>query len=160
MDSEYLEQALSLFERFSGISFSVTKREEVLRNHVRGVVLTHSPVVELLSFEGRTDNGGFFFNYKEIFGTTEWQTIDSSHVHISDYRNKKAVTFPPSIFGTPYTEVRVTYLSGISTLPEDVQTSIKQIAELLQSGEITMWNAFLPVEILDVIEKYRKEENA
>jgi hypothetical protein len=160
-DPEMIERAEAIFERLLGYPLLETEHTETLKYMPGGVSIKNVPVHSLVRIRARTSDGGhYFFDYGRHFGSTDWIEIDPTHVLLFKTSQFASVTLPPSIFGTPYEEVEIIYRAGLKEAPVQVQHAIVQIAKMLVNGEIDEWHCFLPDEVLDVIESYRKEESA
>jgi hypothetical protein len=132
--------------------------EEIVRISPVGFPLKNIPVVKIISVYGKTSQSGIF-EYGKFFGSTDWIELDTNDIVVHTKDDLISLSLPPSLFGTPYEEAKIKYVAGIAETPHDVEEVILEIARLLNAGEIDEWRCFLPVEILDVIEKYRKGAN-
>lgn len=151
--TEVYESAVTIFERSLGYSLvtgTYTQREN--RAHL-GIKLKHSPFVRLTSVRATTSNWVF----GHAFGNMDWVDIDPSHVGIHTRGTQAVLALPPTLFGTEYEDAEVTYEAGLQDVPQDVQDAVREIATLLEKGEISEWNCILPVHVIDVIQQYRKE---
>lgn len=148
-----LERAEAIFERSIGYKIKLDTYTKTLNYGLDGAVIRNDKVIEILSIRAKASSWVF----ESFFGQTEWTDIDLAHVvtHMKD--GFLYVNLPPTLFGTPYSEVEITYVAGYESVPEDMVDAIREIESLLVSGQITEWNCILPVSVLDVVNKYRKE---
>ncbi|HDR8003424.1 TPA: hypothetical protein QCY70_004939 [Bacillus cereus] len=152
---DYLERAEALFNRYVGRKVKAERYSEQLRyDGAMGAKLSQTPVVRIVSVKAKTSN----WDYNDFFGDTKYIDIDLDQVSLEAKGEATHITLPPTMFGTDYSDVEVEYIAGLEEIPQDVTAAIKEIASLLRTGQITEWNCILPVSIIDVIDKYRKEE--
>jgi hypothetical protein len=148
-----LERAELLFERYVGYKIQLNTYTEVLHYGDKGAVIRDDKVIEILSIRAKAAAWVF----ENFFGGTEWEDIDLAQTVIHEKDGYLYINLPPTLFGTAYSEVEVTYISGHQSVPDDMLDAIQEIESLLKQGVITEWNCILPVSVLDVINKYRKE---
>lgn len=152
--SSELELAKAIFERRVGYRvFHHTVREEAPYQPF-GVELKQTPVIRLVSVQARANH-----IYDGIFGQTDWVEIPVNQVVLHRKDDRAAITLPPTVFGTPYSAVRITYEAGLTTLPADIEEAVQMIAQGLRTGEIDPSSSSLPVPVLEVISRYRKGAN-
>lgn len=148
--------AKEILERLIGRPiFHATITEEILYHSRYGGQLTRTPVLKLISVEGRTRDWGNSV-LGSAFGSTDWTVIPLENVTLHQSDTKAAVTLPPTIFGTPYNQVRVQYEYGLKDLPSDLKQSVAIIAEGIERGDIDHLKCNLPVEVMEIIYKYGK----
>lgn len=152
---EFMDRAKAIFERFVGYRIE----EDIYIEETRCVdnntpLLKISPVQEIISVKAKAKH-----LHSRFFGSTDWVNIDHGHFVIHKQEDKVAISLPPTLFGTEYSQAIVTYKAGLKIVPDDVTTALNEIASLLENGSITEWNCMLPVSVLDVIHRYRKEDN-
>lgn len=148
-----LDRAQSLFERYIGYKFELSTYTAVVVYSERGAILNSTNVSSIISVRARASEWG----YVQYFGNTNWIDISMEHVVIHDKDGRPHLVLPPTMFGTDYSEIEVTYVAGYERIPDDIIFAIREIEQLLGDGTITEWNCILPVTVLDVINKYRKE---
>jgi hypothetical protein len=148
-----IERAEALFERFIGDRIQLDTYTVTLDYGDKGAVIRNSNVVDVLSVRAKASTWVF----EDFFGNTEWVDIDMTQIVTHWKDGKLHINLPPTLFGTSYKEVEVTYVAGYEEIPEDIIAALREIEDLLRKGTITEWNCILPVSILDVINKYRKE---
>jgi hypothetical protein len=148
-----IERAEALFERFIGDRIQLDTYTDSLPYGDIGTIIRNDKVVDILKVRAKASNWVF----EDFFGNTEWVDIDMSQVVTHWKDGRLHINLPPTLFGTPYKEVEVTYVAGYEEIPEDILTALREIESLLRNGTITEWNCTLPVSVLDVINKYRKE---
>jgi len=140
--------ALTIFERAIGRPLTATLYRE--RKRVSGVVrLSHTPIVKILSIQARCDS----YAFSETIGPIDWVDIDEADV----YRSGGVLRLPPTLFGDPYTEVRVSYISGLTELPEEVVGVLNELTDLIDSGKVTEWSGInaLSEGSKAIVAKYR-----
>lgn len=149
-----LERAESLFEQLVGYQLHLnTYQKKFPYSNENGCVIRDDKVVEILSIRAKSDDWVF----DEFFGETSWLDIDMNHVVIHEKNGVTYVNLPPTLFGTSYSEVEVTYIAGHQRIPEDIISTILEINRLLEDETISEWNRTLPVHVLEIVEKYKKE---
>lgn len=142
--------AKEILERRLGYRLFQRTVTEKLLYEPHGVELKHTPVIRLLSVQARANH------YHDIFGQTDWIDIPIDSVILHQKDNRAAITLPLTIFGTPYTEVKITYEAGLSDPPAEIKEAVQLIAEGLSTGEIDPATGRLPVQVLEVISRHRK----
>lgn len=149
----FLERAEALFERHIGYKINLDTYTKTLKYDLDGAVIRNDTVVEILSIRAKAAN----WLYENYFGSTEWFDINLVDVVIHERDGYLYINLPPTLFGTEYAEIEITYVSGHERIPAEMVDAIQQIERLLIEGTITEWNCILPVSVIDVINKYRKE---
>lgn len=150
VSSNDLDLAKEIFERFVGYKVFPRIVCEDVHYGPAGAELTHVPVIKLISVQGRARH------IHDFFGHTDWIDIPLSEAILHQKDGRAAVTLPPTLFGTPYVEARVTYEAGLTVIPDDIKEAVKTIIDGVRAGEIDRVNCLLPVEVLEVISRYRK----
>jgi hypothetical protein len=148
-----IDRAEALFERHVGYKIRLDTYTKTFHYDDNGAVIRSDNVVEILSIRAKSSS----WMYENFFGNTDWRDIDLEHVVTHERDGFLYVNLPPTLFGTAYTEVEITYVAGHERIPDDMIGAILEIERLLKDGTITEWNCILPVHVLDVINKYRKE---
>jgi hypothetical protein len=149
-----MERAEALFERLVGYQLNLKTYSKIFPySNDHGVVIRNDKVVEILDVKAKATE----WVYENFFGGTGWSQIDLSHIVISEKDGVVYVTLPPTLFGTSYSDVEITYTAGHERIPDDIIYAITEINRLLEDGTISEWNCTLPVPVLEVIEKYKKE---
>lgn len=144
-----------LIERLLGYSLSPKEHTETIKRREFGFELKHNPFISLISVQARTDEWG----YQGVsLGQSVWVDIPTEHIHLYNRSSVKYLVLPPTLFGTEYSEVRVTYKAGLSTIPESLQKALETVEHLVDTGEINAWNCLLPNNVLEVIDSFRKED--
>jgi hypothetical protein len=149
----FLERAKAIFERYIGYKVNVNTYTKTMKYDLDGALIRNDKVVEILSIRAKSAN----WVYQGYFGSTEWYDINLQDVVIHERNGYLYVNLPPTLFGTDYSEIEITYIAGHEQIPADMVDAVQEIERLLIEGTITEWNCILPVTVLDVIEKYRKE---
>jgi hypothetical protein len=147
------ERAQALFERYVGYQINLNTYTKTLKYDLDGALIRNDKVVEILSIRAKTSN----WLYQNYFGSTEWFDISLEDVVIHERDGYLYVNLPPTLFDTTYSEVEITYIAGHERVPSDMVDAIQHIERLLIEGTITEWNCILPINVIDVINKYRKE---
>lgn len=148
-----LERAEALFERFVGNRIQLETYTVTLDYGDKGAVIRNDKVVDVLNVRAKAST----WLFEDFFGNTDMIDIDMTQIVTHWLDGNLHINLPPTLFGTPYKEVEVTYVAGYEKIPEDIITALHEIEDLLRAGTITEWNCILPVSVLDVINKYRKE---
>jgi hypothetical protein len=148
-----IERAEALFERFIGDRIQLNTYTVTLDYGDKGAEIRNDKVVDILSVRAKAST----WIFEDFFGNTDMVDIDMTQVVTHWIDGSLHINLPPTLFGTPYKEVEVTYVAGYEKIPEDILTALREIEDLLRKGTITEWNCILPVSVLDVINKYRKE---
>lgn len=144
-----MERATALFERFVGYKLDLnTYIKTFPYSNEKGTVIRDDKVVEVLGVKAK---------YEGFFGETEWIDINMGHIVIHEKDDFLYLTLPITLFGIPYSLVEITYISGHERIPDDIIAAITEINSLLEEGTISEWNCTLPVPVLEIIEKYKKE---
>jgi hypothetical protein len=153
--TEYLTKAEAIVERFLRKPLGVRTYKDFgpYDKTTNFYPLTHKPLVEVLAIKARAKN----WFYSDIMGESALVEIPLKDAVIHRKDDRAAITLPPSIYGTPYDEIEVEYTAGLSELPADLQQAINEVADDLKSGKIDDWNCILPIDVIDVIDKYREE---
>lgn len=150
----YLERAEAIFERFVGYQIKLNTYTKTFRyDEQYGVLIRNDLINEIVQIRAKAS----VWEFESVFGDTEWVDINLSEIVTHVGNGSMYITLPPTMFGTTYSDVEVTYIAGHSDVPEDIIGAIIEIERLLTVGTITEWNCILPVSVLDVINKYRKE---
>lgn len=149
----YSAQAEALFERLIGYNLIETEYTERSQYELGGYIVKHTPFVRLINVRALTDG----WEYVNYFGKTSWSVVPLNVVTTHKKDVRALIELPPSIYGSLYTEIEVTYTAGLKEAPDDVKDALSQMASLLKSGDITEWRVILPNDVLDVIHRYRKE---
>jgi hypothetical protein len=149
----YWERAEAIFERSIGYKLRMYEYTDTLQYGAQGAVIRNDQVIEILSVRAKAS----MWEYENFFGNTDWVDIDLGEIVQTEKDGFIYLYLPPTLFGTLYHSVEVTYIAGYSEIPEEIILAIQEIASLLKSGQITEWNCIMPVSVLDVIDKYRKE---
>lgn len=153
---------------------NVTQYVERLRitAGARTVMLTYLPLAPLapassalVSIEGRFAHARRGELAHDVFAEMalaaftvpgEWTTIDPSQADVD--LNTGELTLPWNIFGLPYTEVKVTYTAGLSTIGDDVKAACAQIVRNAQATPAlntsrtkldTMWIEYFSSSLVD-----------
>lgn len=129
---------------------------ETVKSNLGSFPLKHGPVTNVLSVSARTSDGGYFLDYGKYFGKTDWTNVEVNHCVMHVHNGVSFLILPTSLFGTQYEEANIVYEAGVEQFPTDVMQAVDTMYKLLLTGEISQWNLFLPADVLDVIEKYRK----
>lgn len=149
------EIAESIIERYLGYSITPKEHEEHLKLGKYGFELTYKPFLSLVSVIARTDEWGA---PGMSLGQSVWIDIPIHQVHVFTYDSITLLNAPPTLFGTAYTEVKVTYKAGLTDVPDALEEAIKTVTNLIHKGEIDSWNCQLPTDVLEVLDSYRKED--
>lgn len=153
--TDYLAKAESIVERYLREPLGIRTYTDSgpYNKNTNFFQLTHKPLVQIRSIKARAKN----WFYSDIIGEASFVNIPVQDVVTHRKDERSAITLPTSIYGTPYDEIEVEYTAGLTELPEDLQHAVKEVARLLESGQIDDWNCILPIDIIDTIDKYRKE---
>lgn len=145
-DESTLHVAESLFERYVGRRLSVDMYEEtvpIVRFHGS---LRHTPVVEVLSIRARCENSAY----------VPW-ALDGD-VKPDSVTPDGRISLPSTIFGESYTSASVTYLAGMSDVPDEVERCVLEIVARLAAREMDEWSgpSVLSDEAQETIDRYRE----
>ncbi|GGF86864.1 hypothetical protein [Paenibacillus aceti] len=115
----------SLILRASAIIDGYCKRSISLSTYTERIPLTNGrghlsyyPVMNVEEVKGRAAYGWTGDNF---FGVSEFETVDPNYVDID--RRIGTVMCGGNLFGSPYTELEVTYSSGWDPIPEKVKVA-------------------------------------
>lgn len=151
----FTDVAAQIFTRYVGYDvFRRTVTESVRYERKMGFRLRNTPCIRLIDIKGMAEE----WLYEESFGNTDFIAISLGDVTVHQKDDIVALTVPPTMFGTAYSVLEVTYETGFDPLPKDIEQALHEIDSLLENGQITEWNCMLPISVLDVIDKYRKKE--
>lgn len=150
-----VSEAESLVELYLGYSISPKEHTDHLKLGKYGFELNHSPFISLVSVQARTDKWGV--PGMEL-GESVWVGIPLEQIQVFERDSITFLLVPPTLFGTGYTEIKVTYKSGLTEVPEKLKQAIETVSALIDKGEIDSWNRQLPLEILEVTDSYKKED--
>jgi hypothetical protein len=155
MDDEARKAAEALFEKHLGYPVSPKEVTELIRLEKYGFELKQKPFISLLSVQARTEKWG---DYGVDLGQSIWIDIPIEQTHVFKHDSITLLAVPPTLFGTVYTEVRATYIAGLTELPERLERAIQTVEIMIQKGELDSWNRQLPLDVLEVIDSYKKED--
>lgn len=153
MSSEARKSAEFLIERLLGYPVSPNEVTEHIRLGNYGFELEQRPFISLISVQARTEKWG---DYGIDLGPSIWIDIPVEHTRVFKHDSLTLLTIPPTLFGTVYTEVKATYKAGLEALPVDLERAIKTVEDMIEEGVINSWNRELPLEVLNVIDSYKK----
>lgn len=139
-------EAEELFERLIGYPLAKSTYIELHGFNRRTgcqIQLKHEPI-ELLICEGHILSKEYFLD--------NWVQIPLRSICWLG----RVLDIPPSLFGLPYQQVKVTYTAGIEEIPEDVRNAVKEISDLLCMDNINAWNLPLSQNTLLTIDRYKK----
>lgn len=144
-----------LIEQLLGYSLYPKEHTEIIKRREFGFELKYSPFTTLISVQARTDEWG----YPGLnLGQSVWHDIPIDQVHIYNRDSIKFLVLPPTLFGTEYSEAKVTYKAGLTEIPKPLQEVMETVENLVDTGEINAWNCQLPNDVLEVIDSFRKED--
>lgn len=147
-------EAEALFEKYLGFSVFPKEVNEHIRLEKYGFELRYKPFISLVSIRARTETWG---DYGINLGQSVWVDIPLEQTHVFQHDTITLLAIPPTLFGTVYTEVSVTYKAGLFDVPKDLQKAISTVETMIKQGEIDSWNRQMPLEVLEVIDSYKKE---
>jgi hypothetical protein len=149
-----MERAEAIFERYVGYHLNLKTYINIFPySDENGAVIRNDKVVDILTIRAKANQ----WMFEKYFGETQWTDIDLNHVVTHEKDGFTYVSIPPTVFGTSYSDVEITYLAGHERIPDDIIDAILEIDRLLEDGTISEWNCTLPVPVLETIEKYKKE---
>lgn len=124
--TENVEIAESLFERYVGRVISVQMYDETIAVSNSICRVSHRPLVKLLTVRGRSEN----HQLAPFAIATGWTDIPLRDV----YERDGHIALPAHLFGGAYTSAHITYLAGLDVIPEDVESCVIEIAQLVSVG--------------------------
>lgn len=148
-----IARAEALFERFVGYKIRLSTYAIVIPNDPRGAKIPDDKVVEIHKVRAMASE----WMFDKYFGNTGWTDIDSDHMVIHHHDGFYYISVHPTLFGTDYDRIEVTYTAGHVKLPDDMISAILEMQRLIEEDIINEWNCILPAHIVDVVDKYRKE---
>lgn len=147
---KYLEgdfpEAEAMFERLIGYTFAVSVLTET---HKFGKKTGHQIKLKEMPLEIELCEGYLKFSELQFEG---WVQIPIEII----CQMGQVLDIPPSVFGVPYEQVRVTYKAGAEEIPEEICLAVQEIADLLTNENVSEWNLPLSHSTLVVIGKYKK----
>lgn len=132
--------------------------EEVQYDPQYAAALRYFPVMNILHIQARTKTWGIHKDLSQHFGWTKWIDINPHDVRVVQAPQSAHLILPRTLFGTPYEEVRVTYLAGYEDVPETVILAVEAYADLMSRQEWNPESYRLPDFVLAALEPYRRRE--
>ncbi len=99
--------------------------------------LSYGPVVQVTAMQARYTplmerREETLFEYALVFGLPgQWVTVDPTTVMLDTVSGE--VQLPPNLFGLRYSEVEVTYMAGLATVPDGIKVACAQIVKNAQA---------------------------
>lgn len=138
--------AEEILERLLGHSFAIkeyTVEYELGKSHSQ---------IHLLNHKGITKCRGFVEFPEMMF--SGWCDVPVEAISIID----DVLDIPPSIFGTKYKKVEITYRAGSEEIPQELQDAVIEISDELAKHGAMIWNIPLSERTLMAIRKYHRGE--